>query len=248
MKLNDRHETLELDSEQKVNWKVIGAVIAVLLLGVTGFAYQDFMAKRILYIRADDLSESGLEHQAVEIEHCKESQRNQMVGDYSVVIGFADNAEVINEHKIENQLDFTNCEFDTSAFGKLSGTSVLDLFRLANTVVKGYRARGVDYPLVFTLTLDAAEQVPGEPPFNEKSLEEVTEIANMLTKNGQIAIIGPSTTLQQRLKERLEGNPKIRVCPYSNVQQCTEEAIKNARQQVNYSFNDLKPINLGGFK
>lgn len=222
---------LDSDFEQKINWKVIGSVIAVLLLGVSGFVYQDYTMKRILYLRADDVSESGLEHQAIETQHCKVSQRHQMVGDYSVVIGFAEKAEVVNDRQIKNQLDFASCDFDTSALGKLPGTSVLNLFYLANTVVKGYRARGVDYPLVFTLTLDAAEQVPGELPFDEQSLKKVTEITNELTKNnGQIAIIGPSATLQQKLKAHLESNPNIQVCPYSNVKSCVEDAIKKARR------------------
>lgn len=226
-----KNAALDSDSDQKPNWKIIGSVITVLLLAVAGFSYRDFTVKRILNLRAHDVSDSGLEHEAVQIEHCQVSQRNQKVGDYSVVIGFADTAEVVNERKVENQLDFASCEFETSAFGKLPGTSILNLFRLAQTVVKGYRARGVDDPMVFSLTLDAAEPVPGEPPFNEQSLKEVVSIAEELASNGQILIVGPSTTLQQRLKEHLEGNPNIRVCPYSNVKTCTEEAIQKARQQ-----------------
>lgn len=234
MKLKDRQrlKTFEENEEQKINWKVISSVITFVLLVVAGFSYKDITAKRILNIRANDISESGLEHQDILIQHCKVSQRNQIVGDFSVEINFADKAEVVNERQIENQLDFASCNFDTSAsaFGRLPGTSVLDLFRLTNTVVQGYRTRGIDYPLVFTLTLDAAEPVPGEPPLDDKSLNEVKKIANELASNGQIIIIGPSTTLQQKLKKHLEANKNIKVCPYSNVKNCTEKAIKEARK------------------
>lgn len=232
MQLNDQDqfETFDPNEKQKVNWKVIGSVIAFVFLVIAGFSYKGLTAKRVINMRANDISESGLEHEDILAQHCQVSQRHQIVGDYSIVIGFADKAEVINDRQIKNQLDFASCDFDTAAFGKLPGTSVLDLFRLASTVIQGYRTRGVDYPLVFTFTLDAAEPVPGEPPFNEKSLNEVKKIANELASNGQIVIIGPSTTLQQKLKNYLETNKNIRVCAYSNVKSCTEEAIKKARR------------------
>ena len=132
----------------------------MLFLAIAGFSYKYFKyliaPRKIIYFIVD-LSASALEalgHQNVQTKHCKVSQRNQkVVVDYGVVISFADKAEVVNDCQIKNQLDVASCDFDTSGFGKLPGTSVLNPFRWTNTVIKGYRARGVDYPLVFSQTL-----------------------------------------------------------------------------------------------
>lgn len=218
---------------EKTNWKIIGFFIGVLLVGVGFFLVKEFTSKKILNIRANDVSDSGLEHREEQVAHCKVNQRLQKVGDISVVIEFADKAEIVNDRMIENPLDFTSCEFDNSAVGKLPGTSLLDVLRLANKVVKGYRSRGIDYPLVFTLTLDAVEPVPGKLPFSSEILTEVASIAKDLTSDGkgEIVIIGPSSidSLQDKLKT-LEADMNLRVCPFSNVTSCTEDAIQKARQ------------------
>ena len=219
------------NGEGTANMKIIGAVVTVLLLCIAAFAYKDIKTSRILVLNAYDVSDSGRKHLDVQEKHCKISQRNQKIGDNFVLVGFAERAEVVNGHKIENQLDFTPCNINLSNFGKSNGTSVLNLFHLARTEVRGYRQRGIEDPLVFSIILDAAEPVPGEAPFNDQSLQEVKAIADELTKNGHIRIIGPSTTLQQKLKEALaEANPKIEVCSYLNFKTCTDNAIDKARQ------------------
>ncbi|MGK7886839.1 MAG: hypothetical protein AB4057_19705 [Crocosphaera sp.] len=221
----------EEQAAEKPNFGIIGGVVAVLLLAVGGFWYLDFSQHRILFLRAYDLSESGLEHIEVQKDHCQLSQRNQKVGDYSVTMGFADKAQVVTARLVNNQLDFVPCDFDASAFGQLPGTSVLKLFQLAQTEVRGYRTRGINYPVVFTIILDAAEPVPGEDPFNEQSLQELKKITDELTENGYIRIIGPETTLQQWLKESLaEKNPKIKIGSYNDAKNDTEESIKQARK------------------
>lgn len=226
---DDINSNYDWDSEQSVNWTIVGLVLTVILLGVAAFAYKEFTAKKILYIRADDVSKSGLEHKEAQEQHCKTAQRYQKAGDRSVVIHFADKPEIINRSQIKNQLDFTSCEINAQDYESLPrGTSMLRLFEFTQAIVNGYRAQGIDYPLVFTMTLDANEPVQGE--FD--SIEDIKIIADDLTKNGQIAIIGPSKAenLQSQLIKELGINPNIEVCPYGNVQECTEKAIKKARQ------------------
>ncbi len=65
----------DLNSEQKVNRKIINFLINFLLLVVIALGYQEVEFKRTPHL-TNDVSASGLEHEVVQAEHCKDEGVN----------------------------------------------------------------------------------------------------------------------------------------------------------------------------
>lgn len=198
----------------------------------------DFSASRVIHFMVDDVSRSATEQkQALRIEHCQASFQNYREGDYQIQVVFADQPEMLREKKVTNILMLGNCNDAISTgttVGQQKGTSLILVLQYLDELIKSYRFKGSDEPIVVTISIDEAEPGPGQPLMDRNGLLRVKSLLESITQeNGVVTIIGPTQELQRELqKQSIELNG-TKICTFNDVTDCVKSSFRSARQLAN---------------
>jgi hypothetical protein len=201
----------------------------VILFG--GFILHDSWTMRVNSIRAEDVSESAKKNVEQQKRHCLASSKNLKQGDSIMVMPFADQAEVTDEHKVESLLNFGNCNnIGKTSVGKQPGTSLHNVFNLILTRIKASRIKGDKNPFAITISLEDAEPGPGQPNLDKNGLLKLRSLAqSIIDENSSIVIIGPHDQLQKSLYQNLDDIKGLKTCPEVNTSKCVDWAFEQAR-------------------
>lgn len=225
----------QLDDFWKSPWTALGALIAVLAIGIP--AIKDWQTKRLMVFLSLDSSASALANPADGDSTCRATVPRLMSGDTLYNIPYADTTEVQHNTKVTsptaifNYCDDYRDKKKPERLGKSNGTTPVALIdRIFNNIVTE-RKRGNTQNIVLISYLQEAEPGPNIPPLNFDNL--ATKLKLIQKERGTVLLIGTSGDLRQKLEQMDAKDPdlnNLRLCSVGE-QVCIREAFDMARQQ-----------------
>lgn len=216
------------------DWKILGLLgLGITLLGYS--TYASIATPNVIHLKMDDFSESAIKKlTAQRKQHCLVTLENLESGDKVIEVHFAERAEKINSKKVSNPLTDAICsikdDLDTTHadIGKIKGTSLTKALEMTKILIESERTSGKNNFVVATITLDATEQVEGQPP---EDFEKVESLLQTITDNRSVVrIIGPQGALQESLQNISSSQSHVDVCTLTEVKRCVTEAFQQARR------------------
>ncbi|MBW4474912.1 MAG: hypothetical protein KME45_31715 [Stenomitos rutilans HA7619-LM2] len=224
---------------------VLGFIALVLGVLVVP-AILERRTQRVIGIRANDVSKSGLVYLHLAQQHCQVQVRQLIEGDSVVNIDYSDRPEMIEDtavEKVEQLLPLqkkcrelqSNHYLVPRTLGIHTGTSLHLLLDQILVVIQSKRAQGTIVPIVITIWLQAAEPVPNQPGLNFAQLR--TQIQKITDQRAVVTIMGPTGQLQADLLIALKQNALARVCTVNDIDDCVKWAYQLGRTQLSIAHN-----------
>lgn len=219
-----------IPTSTKFNWKM-GAIGFGLVGALSAPVFWQLAQPSILHLNLVDISDSAKNNQkGLPEQVCQIGSQYRKLGDRSVTILYANQAEVVDTENIQDQLTALSvCKKALSASAenttKYNGTNIVAPLKQAVRVIKQQRQEKA-FPVIVTMTLDEAESGPGIP---ELDWQEINKLVNQITiDRGILAIIGPTGELQNELLEKLN-RPGVLICPSLSASDCVGRAFNQGR-------------------
>ncbi|MGK7874824.1 MAG: hypothetical protein AB4426_16440 [Xenococcaceae cyanobacterium] len=218
------------------SWYKSPTILAASAVGVGIFTYSiitGFHTPEVTHYLLDDYSKSAAQNAPQRQEHCQGSNQNYQAGDSVVQIHFANRPEVVKRRNITNILNSESCEgMETTDadFGDVPGTSPIAALDYVKDLIEASRTKGDRNPVVVTMTLQAAEPVPGQPLLDEEGFAQLKNLVqDISSERGVISIIGPKGKLQRQLQSYLKTEPSVKICSFNDVTECVDWAFQKGR-------------------
>jgi hypothetical protein len=216
-------------------WKsklIVGSTIVFVLI-VCGAWLKTLLTPSVIHYMADDNSDSAINNLHVSQKHCQVANGLYKEGDLKRQIGFAHQPEVVAQQEITNSFvgngkcdEFPKTSKEVKQY---PGTSLIRALEYIDTLIASDRAKGIKFPMVVTITIQAAENGPNLPKMDESGFVKIQKIVREIQKNnGVIAIIGTTGSLQQNLNDKI-GRQGVNICPTNNMEKCVEQSFSMAR-------------------
>lgn len=201
------------------------SLVWLILLGGIGlfgsFMLHDFWTTRVNSIRAEDVSESAKKNVEQQKRHCLASSKILKQGDSIMVMPFADQAEVTDEHKVESLLNFGNCNnIEKTSVEKQPETSLRNAFNFILTRIKASRIKGDKNPFVITISLEDAEPGSGQPNLDKNGFVKPYSFAQSMVDGN--SFIAPHNQLQKYLYQSLDNIKSFITCLAVNSRKCVD--------------------------
>jgi hypothetical protein len=216
-------------------WKsklIVGSTIVFALIVLVPW-FKTLLTPSIIHYMADDNSDSAINNLHVSQKHCQIANGLYKEGDLKRQIGFAHQPEVVAQQEITNSfVGNGKCEEFTKTSKEVKqypGTSLIRALEYIDTLIASDRARGIKFPVVVTITLQATESGPDLPKMDESGFLQIQKIVREIQKNnGVIAIIGTTGSLQQNLNDKI-GRHGVNICATNYMEKCVEHSFSIAR-------------------
>lgn len=184
---------------------------------------------RVIHIQADDRSASALNHQNLQQKHFQSISARNYAGDHFIQVDFADRPVTTYDSSL---VISSNASSKSYGIGHDPGTSLIRLLEHLLTIAREKRDAGYLEPISISISIHEFEPGPGQPVMDKEGLNQMAQLISALEREGSvISIIGLNPSLRDKLQNYFENNQR-RLCSASQLDQCVQWTMHQARSSV----------------